>query len=135
MHATAAFLSLGTAVYMGSTQHGSAKSPWGTTTSCLNFPPSQTTNEDPISSPDLLHFLGLPVLVPGLLREKNKIRTERRREEEKQEYTETVKGDIPEEFGEAVRDNREDRETENEDLRSVAVGYELDPPTVFEGHQ
>lgn len=83
----------------------------------------------------LLHFLGLPVLVPGLLREKNKIRTERRREEEKQEYTETVKGDIPEEFGEAVRDNREDRETENEDLRSVAVGYELDPPTVFEGHQ
>lgn len=53
----------------------------------------------------------------------------------KPEYTETVKGDIPEEFGEAVRDNREDRETENEDLRSVAVGYELDPPTVFEGHQ
>lgn len=46
-----------------------------------------------------------------------------------------MKGDISEEFGEAVRDKREDREPENEDLRSVAVGYELDPPTVFEGHQ
>lgn len=46
-----------------------------------------------------------------------------------------MKGDISEEFGEAVRNKREDREPENEDLRSVAVGYELDPPTVFEGHQ
>lgn len=34
----------------------------------------------------LLHFLGLPVQVPGLLREKNKIGTERRREKEKQDY-------------------------------------------------